>query len=72
MSNIFTFLENLCSDLSELLQILGCYKASKVDFPKKNFSLAPPFACGAHSKLQNNPFLPVFYLFSNAHYSKQC
>ena len=34
----------------------------------------PPFACRAHSKLQNNPFFRLFtffYLFSNAHYSKQ-
>ena len=41
---------------------------------QKNFqppSCVPPFVCGAHLKVQNNPFFRVFYLFSNAHYSKQ-
>ena len=40
MSNIFTFVTLLWSDLSELLQIWGCCKAYKVEYPKKNFS--PP------------------------------
>ena len=67
VSNIFTFEESLWSDLSELLQILGCYKAKKFEFPKK---FPAPLACGAYSKLQDNPFFRVFYLFLNAQYSK--
>ena len=48
------------------------YSTKKVSLQKKfSAPFVPPFVCDAYLKVQNNPFFRVFYLFSNAHYSKQ-
>ena len=46
-------------------------KHKKVSLQKNFQPPPPPFVCGAYLNVQNNPFFRVFYLFSNAHYSKQ-